>query len=93
MANLSADILSDITVFTKYAKHLPTKKRRETFEEIVDRNMQMHLDNFKDNKELKKEIKYIYNNFVKTKKILPSMRSLQFGGKPIENFFNDLIKR
>lgn len=84
MTTLSAEILSDITVFTKYAKHLPMKNRRETFSEIIDRNMEMHLDKFKKNTELCLEIRSVYSEFVKTKKILPSMRSLQFGGKPIE---------
>jgi ribonucleoside-diphosphate reductase alpha chain len=84
MTTLSADILSDITVFTKYAKHLPDKNRRESFDEIVDRNRDMHLKKFQDNKELCKEIKTVYKDFVKTKRILPSMRSMQFGGKPIE---------
>lgn len=84
MTTLSAQILSDITVFTKYAKHIPTMNRRETFEEIIDRNMYMHLKKFKDNKEICKEIRFVYKNFIKTKKILPSMRSLQFGGRPIE---------
>ena len=87
MAIDSSKILSDITVFTKYAKHMPNKKRRETFEEIVDRNKNMHLSKFKDLEgfnDIKTEIDYIYENYIKTKKILPSMRSLQFGGKPIE---------
>lgn len=84
MSTLSADILSDITVFTKYAKYKPELNRRETFEEIADRNMEMHLRKFKDKPELCEEIKRVYNDFVKTKKILPSMRSMQFGGKPID---------
>lgn len=84
MSTLSANILSDITVFTKYAKFMPEKKRREAFKEIVDRNRDMNLKKFKDNKELCKEIVDVYKYFVETKKILPSMRSMQFGGKPIE---------
>lgn len=30
-------ILSDITVFNKYAKYIPELKRRETWDEICDR--------------------------------------------------------
>jgi ribonucleoside-diphosphate reductase alpha chain len=63
----------------KYAKHLPEKKRRETWAELVDRNKQMHLEKFPH---LKDEIDHAYQ-FVYDKKILPSMRSLQFAGKPI----------
>jgi len=84
MLELSSQILSDITVFTKYAKYIPDKARREIFTEIINRNEQMMLNKFKDNDQIKKEIKKVYKDFVKTKKILPSMRSLQFGGKPIE---------
>lgn len=73
-------ILSDLTVFMKYAKFLPEKNRRETWEELVDRNKGMHLKKFP---ELKDEIESAYK-FVYDKKVLPSMRSLQFAGKPIE---------
>jgi ribonucleoside-diphosphate reductase alpha chain len=73
-------ILSDITVFTKYAKYVPSKGRRETWEELVERNESMHINKFPH---LKGEIKQAYE-FVYDRKILPSMRSLQFGGLPIE---------
>ena len=36
--DLSLKVLSDITVFNKYARYLPELKRRETWEEIIDRN-------------------------------------------------------
>ena len=65
----------------KYAKFKPEHFRRETWDEIVDRNMQMHVKHYP---ELQEEISDIYVNYIKTKKILPSMRSMQFGGKPIE---------
>jgi len=48
---LSSKILSDITVHMKYAKYIPELKRRETWEEIVDRNKAMHMKKFKNNKE------------------------------------------
>ena len=78
--DISTQILSDITVYMKYARYLPEQKRRETWEELVTRNMQMHLKKYP---ELKKEIKQNYK-FVFDKKVLPSMRSMQFAGKPIE---------
>lgn len=81
MKDKSIEVLSQITVFTKYAKFLPEKNRRETWEEIVDRNKEMHIKKYPI---LKDEINDVYENFVKTKKVLPSMRSLQFGGRPIE---------
>ena len=77
---LNHEILSDIVVWSKYAKYADTIQRREIWKEIVDRNMQMHIRKFP---ELEKEIRYAYT-FVYDKKNLPSMRSLQFAGKPIE---------
>jgi ribonucleoside-triphosphate reductase (thioredoxin) len=79
--SLDKQILSDITVYTKYAKYLPEKERRETWEELVTRNMEMHTAKFPT---MKESIEQVYKNFVFTKKVLPSMRSLQFGGKAIE---------
>lgn len=78
--NTSQSILSDITTYMKYARHIPEKSRRETWEEIVDRNKAMHLQKFP---QLKEEIEEVYK-MVYAKKVLPSMRSLQFAGKPAE---------
>ena len=78
--DLSQEILSDIVVFNKYAKFLPQKQRRETWEELVTRNKEMHQEKFP---KLKDEIEECYK-LVYDKKILPSMRSLQFSGKPIK---------
>jgi len=78
--NISNRILSDITVYMKYAKYIPKLNRRETWDELVTRNKEMHQKKFPT---LKKEIENVYK-YVYDKKILPSMRSLQFGGKPIE---------
>lgn len=72
-------LLSDIVVYNKYSKFDKRKSRRETWGELVTRNKNMHLEKFP---ELKEEIDNAYR-FVYDKKILPSMRSLQFAGKPI----------
>ena len=76
----SNKILSDITVYMKYAKYIPELNRRETWQELVGRNEAMHIKKFPS---LKEEIQEAYTD-VYDKKILPSMRSLQFSGKPIE---------
>jgi ribonucleoside-diphosphate reductase alpha chain len=76
----SQKILSDLTVYMKYAKFVPELNRRETWEELVTRNMNMHIKKYPS---LKDEIKDVYQ-MVYDKKVLPSMRSMQFGGKPIE---------
>jgi ribonucleoside-diphosphate reductase alpha chain len=64
----------------KYAKFRPELNRRETWEELVTRNKEMHQTKFP---QLKNEIEEAYK-LVYDKKVLPSMRSLQFAGKPIE---------
>ena len=80
MKEISNEILSDITVFMKYSKYIPELQRRETWDELVTRNKEMHVKKFP---QLKEEIEHAYD-FVLNKKILPSMRSMQFAGKPIE---------
>jgi len=78
--DISQSILSDITVYMKYAKFNPTVNRRETWQELVDRNKAMHLKKFP---KLSEDIESAYK-FVYDRKALPSMRSMQFAGKPIE---------
>lgn len=78
--NENQKLLSDLTVWMKYARYIPDKGRRETFEEIVDRNKEMHLKKFP---ELAETIEWAYKP-VYERKVLPSMRSMQFAGKPIE---------
>ena len=74
-------ILSDITVHMKYAKYNPELLRRETWEEICERNMNMHIKKYPM---LEQDIRDVYAHFVLPKLVLPSMRSMQFAGKPIE---------
>ena len=77
---VSNQILSEITVYMKYAKYVPKLNRRETWEELVTRNKEMHKKKFPQlADEIDQKYKLVYD-----KKVLPSMRSLQFGGKPIE---------
>ena len=78
--DISNRILSAITVYMKYSRFIPKLNRRETWEELVSRNKEMHQKKYP---KLKDEIENFYK-FVYEKKVRPSMRSLQFGGKPIE---------
>jgi ribonucleoside-diphosphate reductase alpha chain len=78
--DVTQEILSEITTYMKYAKFVPEKNRRETWNELVTRNKEMHQTKFP---QLKNEIEEAYK-LVYDKKVLPSMRSLQFAGKPIE---------
>ena len=80
MSQISRDILSDITVHMKYAKYIPELNRRETWEELVTRNLEMHVKKYPElTDQINEAYKYVYD-----KKVLQSMRSLQFSGKPIE---------
>ena len=58
---LDKEILSSITVYTKYAKYLPEKERRETWDELVTRNMEMHTAKFPN---IKSEIENVYRDFL-----------------------------
>ena len=80
MLSKESQILSEITTHLKYSKYVPELERRETWYELVTRNKEMHQQRFPN---LKDEIEEAYK-FVYDKKVLPSMRSLQFSGKPIE---------
>ncbi len=77
---LSSQLLSEIIIFTKYARYIPELNRRETWFELVTRNKRMHQQKYPA---LTEEIEQAYR-MVYDKKVLPSMRSLQFAGKPID---------
>lgn len=73
--------LGPFTFISKYAKYDSEKKRRETPEETSMRTIQMHAEKYKG-KDIGGELDFAYNAMVNSK-VLPSMRSFQFGGKPI----------
>ncbi len=83
--NKSQEILSQVVVYNKYAKYNKDLKRREIWSEIVERNRSMHYNKLKNllNEEELKEFEDVYQG-IQDKKYLPSMRSLQFAGKPSE---------
>ncbi len=78
--DVSIENLSKLIIFSKYAKYDEGKQRRETWEEIVERITKMHINKFP---KFETEIQNVFK-FVTDKKLVPSMRSMQFGGKPIE---------
>lgn len=80
ISDLSRHNLSEIVINTKYARFIEDKGRRETWEEIIDRNMGMHIRKYPH---MEQEIRGAYE-YVLDKRVFPSMRSLQFGSKPIE---------
>jgi ribonucleoside-diphosphate reductase alpha chain len=78
--DLGLEALSDLTIFSKYAKFKPELKRRETWNEIVDRYQEMMIKKYPKLEEsiVKSTI------FIREKKVLPSMRALQFAGAAAE---------
>ena len=78
--DLGLDALSKLTVFSKYAKYIPELKRRETWDEIVGRYEAMMIKKYPKLEEQIRET----TNFIREKKVLPSMRALQFAGPAAE---------
>ena len=73
-SDLNKKILSDLTVHMKYAKFIPELNRRETWGELVTRNKEMQQKRYPElTDQIQLNYKYVYE-----KKVLPSMRSLQF---------------
>ena len=77
-------ILSDYKFTSGYARYDYEKQRKETWNESVNRVMQMHRTKFENlmTDELEALIKYAEDAY-KDKLVLASQRSLQFGGPPM----------
>lgn len=78
--DVGLETLSNLTIFSKYARYLPDKQRREDWDEIVDRYVAMMCNKYPllDN-DIKANAMYI-----RQKSVLPSMRALQFAGAALE---------
>ncbi len=76
---LNQQILSDIIIYMKYARYLPELKRRETWDEICDRYQSMMVEKYP---QMQKETAEAME-WVRQKKVLPSMRAMQFAGTAI----------
>lgn len=74
------ELLSQSTVYSKYSRYLPQHGRRETWDEIVDRQIAMHARKYP---QIEKEIATVFE-YVRRKEIVGSMRMAQFAGLPIE---------
>ena len=84
---MSLKSLMNYTFVSKYARWIPEKKRRETWQEAVDRVRQMMLDAYASPEQdadgkIADLINRAYDD-MKKKKILGSQRALQFGGSPV----------
>jgi ribonucleoside-triphosphate reductase len=72
-------VLSDIVIFNKYARYNSQLKRRETWDEIIDRYINMMIRKYP---KLKDDINF-HSSFLYRKQVLPSMRAAQFSGPAI----------
>jgi ribonucleoside-triphosphate reductase (thioredoxin) len=76
---LNQQILSDIIVYMKYARYLPEQKRRETWDEICTRYQHMMTEKYPHQSiEIEEAMHWVRN-----RKVLPSMRAMQFAGTAI----------
>jgi ribonucleoside-diphosphate reductase alpha chain len=75
-----ASAIQDYMLASRYARFLPEFGRRETYAEAVGRVRDMHLRQFPAAEE---DIRWAFEQVI-DKRCLPSMRSMQFGGKAIE---------
>lgn len=73
-------ILSDLVIHMKYARYLPALQRRELWPEICERYAVMMRQRYPHmTEEITEQLQFILD-----KKILPSMRAMQFAGPAIE---------
>jgi ribonucleoside-diphosphate reductase alpha chain len=83
---MSIQALSSYTFNSKYARHLSSEKRRETWDEAVQRVFDMHRKKYADaiiaNPELGAMIDYA-QKMQRKKRTLAAARSLQFGGETL----------
>jgi len=77
--DINQQILSDLIIYMKYARYLPEVHRRESWSEICERYEHMMTEKYP---QLKEDIRH-WMQFVYNKKILPSMRAMQFAGTAI----------
>lgn len=76
---LNQEILSELIIYMKYARYLPELNRRETWQEICNRYEGMMAEKYP---QLAEEISEVMT-WVHQKKVLPSMRAMQFAGPAI----------
>ncbi|MBT1687094.1 glycyl radical enzyme family protein [Dawidia soli] len=77
---LNQRILSDLIIHMKYARYVHALQRRELWPEICERYATMLIERYPA---LQEEIR-AQMQFVLDKKVLPSMRAMQFAGTAIE---------
>ena len=80
---MSIIALQDYVFTSKYSRYIPEKLRRETFDEAVERVIEMHRQHFAaKNIDIEDLLKEAHDGMC-NKLVLGSQRAMQFGGTPI----------
>ena len=80
---MSKRALQDYVFTSKYSRYLPEKQRRETFDEAVERVINMHREHFKAKGMDVEDLLSVAGEAMHNRMVLGSQRAMQFGGKPI----------
>ncbi len=80
---MSIASLQDYVFTSKYSRYLPDKMRRETFEEAVERVIEMHRRHFAARGIDVEDLLAVCEQGMKNRLVLGSQRAMQFGGDPI----------
>lgn len=83
---MSLKELSEFTYYSRYAQYKPELKRRENWNEAVERVFNMHRKKYANalqtSEELRAELDFAESQ-VKKKRVLGSQRALQYGGEDV----------
>jgi len=80
---MSIESLKSYVFTSKYSRYIPEKMRRETFDEAVERVIDMHRRHFTAKGIDVEDLLEICEEGMKKRMVLGSQRAMQFGGDPI----------
>lgn len=80
---MSMQALQDYVFTSKYSRYIPEKLRRETYEEAVDRVIEMHRQHFQEKGIEVEDLLQEARKGMHQRLVLGSQRAMQFGGEPI----------
>ncbi|MDD3544769.1 MAG: recombinase [Kiritimatiellae bacterium] len=80
---MSIESLQNYVFTSKYSRYIPEKLRRETFDEAVERVIDMHRRHFAAKGLDIEDLLSVCEGAIKRRMVLGSQRAMQFGGDPI----------
>ncbi len=80
---MSIESLKNYVFTSKYSRYVPEKMRRETFNEAVERVIDMHRIHFSNKGIDINDLLEHCEGAIKARMVLGSQRAMQFGGEPI----------